>query len=105
MHSSSIKTLKLFNSIQPTIQKTLIRTLLNPFASKTIETANDAHSNLLTDTENVFELQHHTVKPSSMVNYPPQSIKSLIMQCYRLKRVINKSRNRFSNFRFFFLRE
>ncbi len=67
MHSSSINTLKLFNSIQPTIRKTLIRTLLNPFASKTIETAKDAHSNLLTDTDYVFELQHHTVKPNAMV--------------------------------------
>lgn len=55
------------NSIQPTIRKTIIRTLLNPFASKPIEKAKDAHSNLLTDTENVFELQHHTVQPSSMV--------------------------------------
>jgi hypothetical protein len=67
MYSSSNNTLKLLNSIQPTIRKTIVRTLLNPFASKPIETAKDAHSNLLTDTENVFELQHHTVKPSSMV--------------------------------------
>ncbi len=67
MFSSSNNTLKLLNSIQPTIRKTIVRTLLNPFASKPIETAKDAHSNLLTDTENVFELQHHTVKPSSMV--------------------------------------
>jgi hypothetical protein len=67
MYSSSNNTLKVLNSIQPTIRKTIVRTLLNPFASKPIETAKDAHSNLLTDTENVFELQHHTVKPSSMV--------------------------------------
>jgi len=67
MYSSSNNTLKLLNSIQPTIRKTFVRTLLNPFASKPIETAKDAHSNLLTDTENVFELQHHTVKPNSMV--------------------------------------
>jgi hypothetical protein len=68
MHSSSINTLKLFNSIQPNIRKTIIRTILNPFGSKSIEKAKDAHSNLLTDTENVFELQYHTVKPSAMVN-------------------------------------
>jgi hypothetical protein len=67
MYSSSNNTFKLLNSIQPTIRKTIIRTLLNPFASKPIEKAKDAHSNLLTDTENVFELQHHTVQPSSMV--------------------------------------
>jgi hypothetical protein len=67
MYSSSNNTLKLFNSIQPIIRKTIIRTLLNPFASKTIQTPKDAHSNLLTDTENVFELQYHTVKPNSMV--------------------------------------
>jgi hypothetical protein len=67
MYSSSNNTLKLFNSIQPTIRKTIVRTLLNPFAPKPIEAPKDAHSNLLTDTENVFELQHHTVKPSSMV--------------------------------------
>ncbi len=67
MYSSSNNTLKLFNSIQPIIRKTIIRTLLNPFASKPIQTAKDAHSNLLTDTENVFELQYHTVKPNSMV--------------------------------------
>ncbi len=69
MHSSNIKTLKLLNSIQPHIRKTIIRTLLNPFGSKPIEKAKDAHSNLLTDTENVFELQYHTVKPSAMVKY------------------------------------
>jgi len=67
LSSSSNNTLKLFNSIQPNIRKTIIRTILNPFASKSIETAKDAHSNLLTDTENVFELQHHIVKPKSMV--------------------------------------
>jgi len=50
-------------------RKVFVRTLfnLNPFASKQIQAAKDAHSNLLTDVEHVFELQHHTVKPSSMV--------------------------------------
>jgi hypothetical protein len=60
-------TLKIFSSIQAKFGKTFIRTIFNPFASKQIETAKDAHSNLLTDAENVFELQHHTVKPNSMV--------------------------------------
>ncbi len=41
---------------------------VNPFGSKSIEAAKDAHSNLLTDAENVFELQHHIVKPKAMVN-------------------------------------
>ena len=67
MHSSGTNTLKLVNSIQPKIRTTVIRTLFNPFASKPIEKATDAHSNALTNTKNVFELQHHTVKPSSMV--------------------------------------
>jgi hypothetical protein len=58
---------KLLNTIQPTIRKNVIRTLLNPFAPKAIETAKDAHSNLLTDTEYVFDVQQHTVQPSSMV--------------------------------------
>jgi len=60
-------TLKIFSSIQANFGKTFIRTIFNPFGSKQIETAKDAHSNLLTDAENVFELQHHTVKPNSMV--------------------------------------
>ncbi len=60
-------TLKIFSSIQAKFGKTFIRTIFNPFASKQIETAKDAHSNLPTDAENVFELQHHTVKPNSMV--------------------------------------
>jgi hypothetical protein len=68
MHLSSHKTLQIFGSIQSKFGKTFIRTIFNPFTSKPIETAKDAHSNLLTDAENVFELQHHTVKPSSMVN-------------------------------------
>jgi hypothetical protein len=67
MYSSSNNTLRLLCSIQPKFRKTIIRTLLNPFASKPIEKASDAHSNSLADTENVFELQYHTVKPSSMV--------------------------------------
>ena len=67
MHSTSTNTLKLVNYIQPKIRKTIIRTVFNPFAAKPIEKATDAHSNALTDTKNVFELQHHTVKPSSMV--------------------------------------
>ena len=67
MYSSTSKTLKLFNAIQPSLRKTVIRTLLNPFASKPIEKASDSHSNLLADTENVFELQTHTIKPNAMV--------------------------------------
>jgi hypothetical protein len=69
MHLSNKNTLKFLHSIQPIFQKTIIRTLYNPFAPKPIEAAKDAHSNLLTDAENVFELQHHTVNPSSMVNH------------------------------------
>ncbi|CAF4834600.1 unnamed protein product [Rotaria sp. Silwood2] len=67
MHSSKNNALKLVNVIQPEIRKTILRTLFNSFTAKTIQKPKDAHSNLLTDTENVFELQHHTVKPSSMV--------------------------------------
>jgi hypothetical protein len=63
-----LSTNKLLCSIQTKFGKTIIRTIFNPFASKPIEPAKDAHSNLLTDTENVFELQHHTVKSNSMVN-------------------------------------
>jgi hypothetical protein len=69
MHLSTKNTLKFLCSNQLKFGKTIIRTLFNPFASKQIESAKDAHSNLLTDAENVFELQHHTIKPSSMVNY------------------------------------
>ncbi|CAF3347572.1 unnamed protein product [Rotaria sp. Silwood1] len=69
MHSSMNNALKLVNLIQSNIRKTILRTLFNSFTTKTIQKAKDAHSNLLTDTENVFELQHHTVKPSSMNNY------------------------------------
>lgn len=68
MYSSSNSTLKLLNCLQPNVRKTIVRTLLNPFGSKTVETAKDAHSNLLTDTKCVFELQQHTVPPKSMVN-------------------------------------
>lgn len=67
MYSSSANTLKLFTSIQPCLQKTVVRTLLNPFKPKEIERAKDSHSNLLTDTENVFELQSHIIKPNAMV--------------------------------------
>jgi hypothetical protein len=67
MYLSSNNSLKIFSSIQAKFGKTFIRTLFNPFASKQIEQATDAHSNLLTDAENVFELQYHIVKPSSMV--------------------------------------
>jgi hypothetical protein len=67
MYFSSNNTLKFLSSIQPKLGKTIIRTIFNPFASKPIEPAKDAHSNLLTDVEHVFELQNHTVKPSSMV--------------------------------------
>jgi hypothetical protein len=69
MYLSNKNTLKFLCSIQPKFGKNIIRTLFNPFGSKPIEQAKDAHSNLLTDTENVFELQYHTIKPSSMVNY------------------------------------
>lgn len=69
MHLSNKNTLKFLCSIQPKFGKNTIRTLFNPFAPKQFESAKDAHSNLLTDAEHVFELQHHTVKPSSMVNY------------------------------------
>ena len=68
MYSSSNSTVKFLHSIQPIFRKTFVRTLLNPFGSKPVEKAKDAHSNLLTDTEYVFELQHHTVQPQSMVN-------------------------------------
>jgi hypothetical protein len=68
MYLTSNNTLKFFCSIKPKFGSTIIRTLFNPFAPKPIEKATDAHSNALADSENVFELQHHTVKPSSMVN-------------------------------------
>ena len=67
MYSSSNSMVKLFDSVQPIFRKTSVRTLLNPFASKPVEKAKDAHSNLLTDTKNVFELQQHTVQSRSMV--------------------------------------
>jgi len=67
MHSSSIKTMKLFKSIQPCLQKTVVRTLLNPLKPKEIERAKDSHSILLADTENVFEVQTHTIKPNALV--------------------------------------
>lgn len=67
MYSSLSNTFKLLNSVQPSLRKTAVRTLYNPFAPKAIEKASDAHSNLLTDTENVFELQTHTIKPNAMV--------------------------------------
>jgi len=69
MHSSGTNTLKFLCSIQPKLGRTMIRTLFNPFAPKPIEKAKDAHSNLLTNAENVFEVQHHTVKPSAMNEY------------------------------------
>ncbi|CAF1021696.1 unnamed protein product [Adineta steineri] len=69
MYLSKYNTIKLLGSISSNLGKTSVRTLFNPFASKPIETAKDAHSNTLTDTENVFELQHHIVKPSSMNEY------------------------------------
>lgn len=68
MQSSGNRTLRLFSSIQSKYRKTIIRTLINPFGSKQIERAKDSHSNTLTDSEHVFEVQHHTVNPRSMVN-------------------------------------
>jgi hypothetical protein len=65
--SKTNNTRKIFSSIQSKFGQIFIRTIFNPFGSKPIEQAKDAHSNLLTDAENVFELQHHTVKPNSMV--------------------------------------
>ena len=68
MYLSSENILKCISSVQPKFGKFFIRTLFNPFGSKPIEAAKDAHSNLLTNTDHVFEVQHHTVKASSMVN-------------------------------------
>lgn len=73
MHSVKIYTIRFINLVQPKIEKNLSRTLFNLSASKPIEKLKGSHSNLLTDKENVFEVQHHIVKPSSMVN-----IRSLI---------------------------
>lgn len=67
MHLLNNNALKCLTSLQSNVGKTITRTLINPFGSKSIEAAKDAHSNLLTNTEHVFEVQHHTVKPSSMV--------------------------------------
>ncbi|CAF1566522.1 unnamed protein product [Rotaria magnacalcarata] len=69
MHSSTTNTLRLISIVQSTMRKTINRTLFNTFTTKPIEKAKDAHSNLLTDTDHVFELQHHTVKPSAMNDY------------------------------------
>ncbi|CAF0778679.1 unnamed protein product [Didymodactylos carnosus] len=41
----------------------------NPFAPKNIEQPKDSHSKLLTESEHVFEVQHHTVKPRHMTDY------------------------------------
>lgn len=65
---STVQSMKCFASVKLNPLKTLSRTLFNPFASKPIEQAKDSHSNSLADVENVFELQHHTIRPSSMVN-------------------------------------
>ena len=65
---SSAQSVKCFSSIKLNSLKTLARTLFNPFSPKPIEQAKDSHSNSLADAENVFELQHHTIRPSSMVN-------------------------------------
>ncbi len=67
MHLSNSTTVKFLCSVQPKFGKTIVRTLFSAFGSKPIEQAKDDDSNLLTNTDNVFELQHHTVKPSSMV--------------------------------------
>lgn len=66
------------------VTQTFLRTLFNPFGSKSIEAAKDAHSNLLTNTENVFELQHHTVKPSAMVKISIErmSFLEIVMNIY-----------------------
>ncbi|CAF0964606.1 unnamed protein product [Adineta steineri] len=69
MYAPSNNTLKLFNLIQPNVRKTILRTLFSGFTSKSIETPKDAHSNLLADAQNVFELQYHIVKPRSMNDY------------------------------------
>jgi hypothetical protein len=68
MHLSKYQPVKLFRTVPANVGKTIVRTMFNPFGSKSIETAKDAHSNLLTSTENVFELQHHIVRPKAMVN-------------------------------------
>lgn len=62
-------TLKNLSSVPNYVRPMIIRTLFSPFTSKSIERAKDAHSNTLTDTENVFEVQHHTVKPSATNEY------------------------------------
>ncbi|CAF3462259.1 unnamed protein product [Rotaria sp. Silwood1] len=69
MYLSYHNTLKFLCAIQPKVSKFVVRTLATPFRSKPIEKANDAHSNLLTNSEHVFEVQHHTVKPSAMNDY------------------------------------
>ncbi|CAF3428333.1 unnamed protein product [Rotaria socialis] len=69
MYLSNHNTLKCLTSIQSKLGKLITRTLFNPFQAKPIVAAKDAHSNLLTDSEHVFEVQHHTVKPKSMNEY------------------------------------
>lgn len=70
MYLSNQSAWKICSSIGSKLNsKIFVRSLFNPFASKQIETAKDSHSNSLTNTENVFELQHHIVKPSAMVTY------------------------------------
>ena len=68
MYRHSRSTLKCLCTGNSTWPAAITRTLFNPFSPKPIEKAKDAHSNALADTEHVFELQHHTVKPSAMVN-------------------------------------
>jgi len=71
MKSSSNRALRLLSStIQPICRNVLIRQIsFNPFAPKPIEKAKDAHSNLLTDMEHVFEVQHHIFKPRALTDY------------------------------------
>lgn len=68
MYSANARTLKSLCSMQSNFGKLIYRTIFSTFRSKPILAAKDTHSNLLTNTENIFEVQHHTVKPSSMVN-------------------------------------
>ncbi|CAF0926688.1 unnamed protein product [Rotaria sordida] len=69
MYLSNYNRLKFLSSIQPKFRKLIIRTLSASLLSKRIEQPKDAHSNLLTNDEHVFEVQHHVVKPSAMNDY------------------------------------
>lgn len=59
---------QLLCSIQSKFGNIILRSLSKTLASKPVESTKNAHSNLLTNTDNVFEVQHHTVKPNTMVN-------------------------------------